>query len=183
MKKANGASSLVTRRTVLCAAAASLIGAAAPKSLWADVDKRVGEDDPREALTAQELWAQAVEKAARENAPVFYDLEPKSSNIVPYAYKSGRNTQNIVVAMQPDVLSALAAYEVSGNKITSFYDAWLSLTTGSVAHCTYSYALIDGSRTLAVNYTATLKNYLGFSESFDVYSEFGVSGGTWMTVS
>lgn len=92
-------------------------------------------------------------------------------------------SSSTTVGVLPDVIKAIAVYEVDSNKIKELYSTWLAPTQSTVSNCYYSTTRLDGNRTLAVRYTATLRNTAGISQSFSIYAEFGTSGGGWMSIS
>lgn len=165
----------MTRRGFLAALAAGVATCAlTPAEAFASV-----EGVAVSSKSADELWQEALLKAAEEGSPVFENIQSKNgSGILARSSVSGINKKNVTVGAVSDVLSAVAAYEVtSANRIGTVQDAWVHGTQSTATNCTYSYTKIDGTRTLAVRFTVTLRNIFGISQSFKVYSEYGTSGG------
>ena len=56
--------------------------------------------------------------------------------------------------------------------------------SGEITNSVVNYTKLDGGRTLAVNMTFTIKNYIKnymkFSSTYETYAEFSPSGGGWM---
>lgn len=129
--------------------------------------------------TALELWDCAKCQALREGSEIFENEEPPCET-APLATSmvTGKAETSITVEGQPEILQAVAVYDVTTeNRINNCRDAWLSCTASQVGHTYYSHTFLDSNRTLAINYSATITNFFGFSQVLTVYAEFGVSGG------
>lgn len=164
----------MTRRGFLAALAAGVATCAlTPAEAFASV-----EGVTASSKSADELWQEAVLKAAEEGSPVFENIQSKSgSGVLARSIVSDGNDKNVTVGGVPDVLHAIAEYEVtSANRIGAVKKAWVHGTQSTATNCSYSYTKIDGNRTLAVRFTVTLRNIFGISQSFRVYSEYGVTG-------
>lgn len=172
----------LTRRGAIALAAAGILAITCPDNVYAvTVQNSAPNSSWNSGKTAQELWDAAVLEATAADEPVIEGKTCRQTEIIPYSSVSARATANISVMGQPDVVSAIAVYDTStdalGNKIvTTLHDTWLTLTAGSVINSTYSYTRIDGGRTLAINYTASFKSYLGFTQSYTLYAEFYYNG-------
>lgn len=124
-------------------------------------------------------WLEAVTKAKDEGVPVFYDIPCKEEiSTRATSYVSGRASTRLTVLIYPDVLSAIATYDVSSeNRIVRFRTTWLTLNMGSIENSTYNYTIIDSGRTLAVQYVATFREFAtGNARSGNAYAEFYPSG-------
>ena len=172
----------LTRRGAIALAAAGVLTITCPDNGYAaTVQNTTLNSSWNSDKTAQELWDAAVLEATADGEPIIETKACRQTEIAPYSSVSARATANISVMGQPDVVSAIAVYDTStdefGNKIvTTLHDTWLTLTAGSVINSTYSYTRIDRGRTLAINYTASFKSYLGFTQSYTLYAEFYYNG-------
>lgn len=136
--------------------------------------------------TPEELWELAVSQAEAQNGKVFLNEAPQAfpRSITSTREVSGRADTTITVAGQPEVVQAIAVYSVSDeDRIIGLNDAWLSCTASQVGHTYVSHAFLDSNRTLAINYTATITNYIDFSQVLTVYAEFGILGGRFANAS
>lgn len=134
--------------------------------------------------TADELWAEAVAKAEKNGDPVYYNQIPHS-NPIPYGRQvRGFAQESTFVSGIYDYISAVAIYDVNdNNRIWKLYDAWAYGGSSEVEHSYYNYTIADGGRSLVINFVITLRNYIGVSQSFSLYTSFGASGSGYMAIS
>lgn len=175
-----GSGQEMTRRGFLAKAGlAGVAGAAAicmPDVAFASQGQQTAEE--RNA-TALKLWEKAVGEAELAGEEVHEGILPSGNFVVPYAYTNGSATKWINVGGLPTLVGAVAVYEAN-SRIEAVYDAWITVSYGSVSNLTYKWTRIDAGRTLAVNYTCTLTNPIGLNEGWTFYAEFGTSGSGWI---
>ena len=179
---------ILTRRELLMTTALIAGATAVPLPALAETVSPAASDG---ALEAMRCWEEAVNEATAAGEPIIVvedsDIERGRNVETRYSVSSTRRVNGqalnsfTTVAGQPEVVRAIAVYWVSDSGlITTLEDTWLQGTASSVAHCTYSYTKLDGGQTLAVNYTATLTNYVDFNQAFYFYAEFYEDGSGWM---
>lgn len=168
----------LSRREFLAAAGFGIVSFAAfPQVAFADTLSGSGK-------SADELWAEAVACAEANGDTVVYGLRPHAYPIPAGVKKTGRVSCADGVVGVPEQITAVAIYDVNdSNKIWKFYDAWVHGTQSTVSNLYFDYTIADGGRSLIVNYTATFRNYFGFSETLRIYASFGPSGGSFIRVS
>lgn len=170
----------ITRRNFLAKAGvvglAGIAAVASPQMALADTA------GTREAhnLTAEKLWEKAVAEAMAAGEEIHEGIMPSASQVVPYAYVNGSASKWINVGGVKTLVGAIAVYEAN-TRIEAVYDAWITVSYGSVNNLIYNWTKIDSGRTLAVNYTCTIANPLGLNDVWTFYAEFGVSGSGWMS--
>lgn len=164
----------LSRRSFIACSASILGLAALPATALADLGGDVASGN------ADYLWQKAVREATAAGEPII-TLED-SSRIIPASYKSVAAETNLGSAFER--LGAVAAYEVTNNQIAAVYDTWLYTVYGiyDVSHSTKKYTLIDQRRTMAVNYTATLKSFTSQTLVISCYAEFYYDGTGWLTL-
>lgn len=170
--------SALSRRDFLVAAGLGVASFAAfPQVAFADAL-------PVRGKSADELWAEAVARAEANGDTVVYGLRPHAHPIPAGVKKTGRVSCADGVVGVPEQITAVAVYDVNdSNRIWKFYDAWVHGTQSTVSNLYFDYTIADGGRSLIVNYTATFRNYFGFSETLRIYASFGPSGGSYIQVS
>lgn len=133
--------------------------------------------------TAGQLWAEAVAQARAEGSPVYENIK-SGSGITPRASVTGVNRTSITfVSGSPDVVQAVAIYEVtSANIIGTVHDAWVHGTQCTAIESYYSHTKVDDRRTLVVNFTVTLQNVIGVNQTVMIYSEYGRTGGAGVII-
>ncbi|MCI2051246.1 MAG: hypothetical protein LKJ82_05240 [Atopobiaceae bacterium] len=142
-----------------------------------------------EGKTAHELWIQAMEEAERQGEPVisipesYFSLDTISPLRRGRSYVSAKASCFLPVAAQPEVVYEIATFSTSGSDIEiidQVYGCYITGFSGEITNSVVHYTKLDGGRTLAVNMTFTIKNYVKFSSTYETYAEFSPSGGGWM---
>ncbi|AJC11600.1 hypothetical protein JI75_01760 [Berryella intestinalis] len=177
---ANNNDSSMSRRDLVAAIGVGVAGLAvslvAPTVAFA-------EDEINAEMTVDELWADAEAKALENGDPIFYRIKPHENPIPLGVKRTGTVSGGTTVGTIPDQITAVAVYDVNdSNRIWHFYDGWVHGTQSTVTNSYYDYTIADGGRSLVMNYTATLRNIFGFSQTFRIYASFGPSGGSFIRI-
>lgn len=190
---------LVSRRTFLGAmgvgVAGLLLGKATPAfadELPSDpgITRALPEVDPLSyrIVTKEEIdqmWAEVLADAKASGAEIVLNQPgPVSSQAIPYSTISKTVQANITVGGVGDIVYLLAKYEnsSSGTRITKVYDKYAYGFYSTCENGSYSHVIADGGRTLVINATVTLRNGVGFAQSFTLHGEFGPTKGNFLNV-
>lgn len=136
------------------------------------------------AQHADLLWKRALEQAAVEGSPVFYDIECRPL-IQTRAHVTGATQDKTIVYKGiVGITRGVAAYNATSNgNIDALYGANIEAGSGlQVQWCTHSYTIIDSGKTLAVSYSCSLywpSNIISTTCHF--YAEFWADGSGYLT--
>lgn len=188
---------LVTRREFLRSVGVGVAGIAmcgiVPSTAFADVatgsESSLPKVDPAGFKIVSEkeidrLWAEALENAkATGGEIVLDDPHPVGIPIAPYSSVSATVQANITIGGVPDIVYLLAVYENKQNqtRISQVYNKYAYGFYSTCENGTYSHVIADGGRTLVINATVTLRNGVGFAQSFKLHGEFGPTGGNYLS--
>lgn len=188
----------ISRKKFLSTAGAGAVGllicGATPITAFADTatsstQKVFPETNPEQFQIVSEevidqMWANDLANARSTGAEVVLnEPHPSKTPILPYSAVSATVQANITVGGIPDIVYLLASYENSqnGTRISRCYNKYAYGFYSTCENGSYSHIIGDGGRTLIINATVTLRNGIGFAQSFKLHGEYGPNGGNYLT--
>lgn len=142
-------------------------------------------DSTRFAIVSErridQMWEEALTKARAEGAEIA--LNDPHPLVASFASVSATVQASVTIGGVPDVIYLLASYENSSDstRITKVNNKYAYGFYSACENGSYSHVLADGGRTLVINATVTLRNGVGFAQSFKLHGEFGPTGGNYLT--
>ena len=195
----NEAKNSMSRKEFLSAigigTAGILMSSAVPATAFASTatgdEQSLPEVDPSQFQIVSEeeidrMWADTLANARATGAEIVLDEpHPDGFPLMPRSAVSATGQANITVGGVPDVVYLLASYENSqnGTRISRCYNKYAYGFWSTCENGSYSHVIADGGRTLVINATVTLRNGVGFAQSFKLYGSFGPTGASYLSAS